>query len=136
MPRSLLEPESPPAPAVLLRVLAAQLVLLMRAQNSPDLVFGFQMFNASSELKISLFRKVRRRGRSRLVPVRDGAWEIKDRAGTSTRTAGKIAFATAVSAPRSLRPRRLRPRCAAVPPAVRAARFRRSTYRVTTKPKR
>ncbi|HYQ29809.1 MAG TPA: hypothetical protein VER04_21420, partial [Polyangiaceae bacterium] len=45
------------------------------------LVFGFQMFNASSQLKISLFRKVQRRGRPRLVPVRDGAWEAKDRSG-------------------------------------------------------
>ena len=62
--------------------LAVQLLLLIRAQTSPDFVFGFQMFNASSDLKISLFREVRRKGRTRLVPVQDGAWQIKDRSGT------------------------------------------------------
>ena len=62
--------------------LFAQLALLVRAQSSPDFVFGFQMFNASSDMKISLFREVRRKGRPRLVPVLDGAWQAKDRAGT------------------------------------------------------
>jgi hypothetical protein len=61
--------------------LLVQLGLLLRAQRTPDLVFGFQMFNASSHLKISLFRKVRQRGRVRVVPVRDGAWQTKDRTG-------------------------------------------------------
>ena len=60
-----------------------QLTLLVRAQSSPDFVFGFQMFNASSDMKISLFREVRRKGRARLVPVRDGAWQVKDRDGTA-----------------------------------------------------
>ena len=61
--------------------LLVQLSLLVRAQTSPDFVFGFQMFNASSDLKISLFREVRRKGRTRLIPVRDGSWQIKDRSG-------------------------------------------------------
>ena len=59
----------------------AQLALLVRAQSSPDFVFGFQMFNASSDMKISLFREVRYKGRTRLVPVRDGAWQVKGRDG-------------------------------------------------------
>jgi len=82
MPRSLLNLSPRLRPVFFCAYLLTQLVLLVRAQKSPDLVFGFQMFNASSELKISLFRKLRQRGRSRIVPVRDGAWTAKDRAGT------------------------------------------------------
>src|SRR6187551_3695195 len=82
MPRSPLNLSPRLRPVFFCAYLATQLVLLFRAQSSPDLVFGFQMFNASSQLKISLFRKVRRHGRPRLLPVRDGAWESKDRAGT------------------------------------------------------
>jgi len=81
MPRSLLNLSPRLRPAFFCAYLATQLFLLFRAQSSPDLVFGFQMFNASSQLKISLFRKVKRHGRSRLVPVRDGSWESKDRSG-------------------------------------------------------
>jgi len=81
MPRSLLNLSPRLRPVFFCAYLATQLVLLIRSQKSPDLVFGFQMFNASSEMKISLFRKVRRRGRSRLVPLHDGAWESKDRSG-------------------------------------------------------
>ena len=61
--------------------LLGQVALLLRAQWSPDLVFGFQMFNASSELKISLFRKVRQKGRLRLVRVQDGAWQVTAASG-------------------------------------------------------
>ena len=61
--------------------LIAQLALLVRAQNSPDFVFGFQMFNASSDMKISLFRRIRHKGRARVVPVRDGAWQALDHSG-------------------------------------------------------
>jgi hypothetical protein len=82
MPRSLLNLSPRLRPLFFCAYLATQLFLLYRAQSSPDLVFGFQMFNASSQLKISLFRKVRRHGRSRVVPVHDGAWETKDRSGT------------------------------------------------------
>ena len=58
--------------------LGIQAALLIRAQSSPDFIFGFQMFNASSELKIALFRKLRPRHKrpSRLVPVTDGAWQV------------------------------------------------------------
>jgi len=82
MPRSLLNLSPRLRPVLFCAYLATQLTLMIRAQSSPDLVFGFQMFNASSELKISLFRKVRRRDRVRVVPVHDGAWETKDRNGT------------------------------------------------------
>jgi hypothetical protein len=61
--------------------LLLQLTLLVRAQRSPDFVFGFQMFNASSDMKISLFREVRRKGHTRLVPVLDGTWQVEDRDG-------------------------------------------------------
>jgi len=81
MPRSLLNLSPHLRPVFFCAYLATQLVLVVRAQKSPDLVFGFQMFNASSELKISLFRKVRRRDRSKVVAVRDGAWELKDHSG-------------------------------------------------------
>ena len=81
MPRSLLNLNPRLRPLFFCAYLAAQLLLLVRAQSSPDLVFGFQMFNASSQLKISLFRKLRRRGRSRVIAVRDGVWEGKDRSG-------------------------------------------------------
>ncbi|MEI9949420.1 MAG: hypothetical protein WDO74_10655 [Pseudomonadota bacterium] len=83
MPRSLLNLSPRLRPLFFCAYLAAQLLLLFRAQKSPDLVFGFQMFNASSELKISLFRKLRRHGRSRVVPVRDGTWQSKDRSGSA-----------------------------------------------------
>ncbi len=59
----------------------AQLTLLVRAQSSPDFVFGFQMFNASSDMKVSLFRQIRRKGRSRVIAVPGGAWQARDRAG-------------------------------------------------------
>jgi hypothetical protein len=82
MPRSLLNLSLRLRPAFFCAYLLTQFVLLWRAQNSPDLVFGFQMFNASSDFKISLFRKVKHRGRSRIVPIHDGAWETKDPSGT------------------------------------------------------
>jgi hypothetical protein len=64
--------------------LCIQLALLIHARSSPDFLFGFQMFNASSELKITLFRKLRaRRNRpGRLVPVQNGSWQAKDETGT------------------------------------------------------
>src|SRR3954452_22060664 len=82
MPRSLLNLNPRLRPLFFCAYLLAQLALVLYAQNSPDLLFGFQMFNASSQLKISLFRQVRRRGRSQLIPVRDGMWVFKDRSGT------------------------------------------------------
>src|SRR5437868_10746652 len=61
--------------------LCVQVAILIHAQRSPDLVFGFQMFNASSEMKITLLREVRRKGRTRLVPINDGTWQAKDARG-------------------------------------------------------
>ncbi|HEY4105078.1 MAG TPA: hypothetical protein VGM44_14370 [Polyangiaceae bacterium] len=63
--------------------LALQAAALVWAQRSPDFVFGFQMFNASSDLKIALFRRVQKRGRVRLVPVRDGTWQARDATGAT-----------------------------------------------------
>jgi hypothetical protein len=63
--------------------LGVQVALLLHAQSTPDFVFGFQMFNASSEMKISLFRKLgpHRQHAARLIPVRDGVWQAKDSHG-------------------------------------------------------
>lgn len=74
MKRSLLDLPPPLRPLFFLGYLGIQLALLLRAQTSPDLVFGFQMFNASSELKIALFRKVHHK---RLIAVNDGTWSVK-----------------------------------------------------------
>jgi hypothetical protein len=61
--------------------LGVQAAILFHAQRSPDFVFGFQMFNASSDMRITLFRRVRKRGHARLVPIREGAWQAKDAQG-------------------------------------------------------
>jgi len=74
MKRSLLDLPPPLRGLFFCGYLCIQVTLLLRAQASPDFVFGFQMFNASSELKIALFRKVRHK---RLVRVTDGAWTVK-----------------------------------------------------------
>lgn len=82
MARSLLDlPRNARAPCFC-AYLVAQIAILIWAERSPDFVFGFQMFNASSNMTISLFREVRHKGRVRLIPVRDGAWTAKDEHGT------------------------------------------------------
>lgn len=81
MARSLLDLPLKARAAFFFAYLGVQAVILVRAQRSPDFVFGFQMFNASSDLKIALFRRVRQRGRLRLVPISDGAWQAKDALG-------------------------------------------------------
>ncbi|MEO6599043.1 MAG: hypothetical protein ABIQ16_04165 [Polyangiaceae bacterium] len=81
MQRSLLDLSPRLRGAFFCAYLTAQLTLLVRAQTSPDFVFGFQMFNASSDMKITLLREIRRQGRTRLVPVHDGAWQLTDGAG-------------------------------------------------------
>src|SRR3982750_3597642 len=81
MTRSLLDLPLRIRPLFFVGYLTVQAALLLHAQNSPDFVFGFQMFNASSDMKIRLFRELRQRGRSRLVPVRDGAWQVKTDTG-------------------------------------------------------
>ncbi|HWZ91583.1 MAG TPA: hypothetical protein VNW92_22125 [Polyangiaceae bacterium] len=81
MARSLLDLPLKARAAFFCVYLGVQAVILIRAQQSPDFVFGFQMFNASSDMRIALFRKVRRRGHVRLVPVSGGTWEAKDAQG-------------------------------------------------------
>ena len=82
MPRSILDLPLRLRGVFFCSYLVAQIALLVRAQHSPDFVFGFQMFNASSDMKVSLFRQIRRKGRTRLVPVVDGSWRVADDAGT------------------------------------------------------
>jgi hypothetical protein len=65
--------------------LALQLSLIVTADLRPDRVFGFRMFNESSSLKFDLYRKVRRRGRERIVPVAEGSWEARSRTGEQRR---------------------------------------------------
>jgi hypothetical protein len=62
-----------------LAYLALQGLLVGYGLSVPDHVFGFQMFNESSRIRISLFRQVR--GRRKLVPVRGGTWEARDEKG-------------------------------------------------------
>jgi hypothetical protein len=81
MARSLLDLPFKARGAFFFAYLAAQIAVLVHAQHSPDFVFGFQMFNASSDMNISLFRQVRRKGHTRLVPIRAGEWQAKDAQG-------------------------------------------------------
>jgi hypothetical protein len=81
MARSLLDLPLKARAVFFFAYLGVQSVVLIHAQRSPDFVFGFQMFNASSDMKITLVRRVRQKGRPRLVPVRDGAWRAKDARG-------------------------------------------------------
>jgi hypothetical protein len=61
---------------------ALQLGLIVTATQRPDRAFGFQMFNASGDIRISLLRRVRAAdGASRVVRVRDGAWTAHDEGG-------------------------------------------------------
>lgn len=59
--------------------LAAQTAVLAYGLYMPDHVFGFQMFNETSRIKIHLLRQVR--GQREPVPVVDAAWEALDRNG-------------------------------------------------------
>ena len=81
MARSLLDIPLKARSAFFFAYLGVQALILIRAQRSPDFAFGFQMFNASSDMKIALFRQVRRKGRARLIPIRDGSWQAKDTQG-------------------------------------------------------
>lgn len=56
-------------------------VVIVLAQQNPDHVFGFQMFNESSRLRIELFRRVRGAPSRELVKVVDGSWQARDRRG-------------------------------------------------------
>lgn len=67
--------------AFVVAYLALQLGLILSADWRPDRVFGFRMFNESSSLKFELYRKVRRRGRERSVPLADGSWQARTTTG-------------------------------------------------------
>lgn len=63
--------------------LGLQLGLVLTADLRPDRIFSFRMFNESSQLKFELYREIRgRRGRPRRVPVTDGVWQARNKAGT------------------------------------------------------
>jgi hypothetical protein len=64
--------------AVYVTALAA---VIIAAQRNPDHVFGFQMFNESSRMRIELFRRVRGAPSDELVKVVDGSWQARDRRG-------------------------------------------------------
>lgn len=50
-------------------------------QIAPDHVFGFQMFNESSNIEIALYREVERSGTTELLPLPDGEWDAPDEHG-------------------------------------------------------
>lgn len=56
-------------------------IVVAAAQQNPDHVFGFQMFNESSRLRIELFRRVRGAPSGELVKVENGSWQARDRRG-------------------------------------------------------
>jgi hypothetical protein len=49
--------------------------------REPDRVFGFQMFNETSTLNISLERRVRQGKKRVTVPAPGGVWQARDRSG-------------------------------------------------------
>jgi hypothetical protein len=59
--------------------LGVVIAAITSGQLAPDHVFGFQMFNESSSLRIRLYREVRARHEIRLVPVTNGTWRARDR---------------------------------------------------------
>jgi hypothetical protein len=56
-------------------------VAIAYGQLTPDHVFGFQMFNESSNLTIELFREVERSGQVVLEHLPDGEWDAPDEHG-------------------------------------------------------
>lgn len=61
--------------------LGLQLGLILTADERPDRVFGFRMFNESSSIKFELYREVEKRRKRRLLPVVDGAWQARTPSG-------------------------------------------------------
>jgi hypothetical protein len=59
--------------------LLGQIALIAFAQRAPDHVFGFQMFNASSELKITLYRQIHMYGKPYRLSVQHAAWQARDK---------------------------------------------------------
>jgi hypothetical protein len=62
--------------AFALGYLGVMLAVIVSAQQRPDHVFGFQMFNESSTVNIHLFRRVR--GHRGLEALPDGAFRERD----------------------------------------------------------
>jgi hypothetical protein len=56
---------------------AAQAGLILTAEQRPDRILAFRMFNESSSLKFELFRSVKSRRGERLLPVQAGAWTAR-----------------------------------------------------------
>jgi hypothetical protein len=68
------------------RVFAAAYVVSLAGaitygQLAPDHVFGFQMFNESSNITVELFREVERSGRVETEHLPDGEWDAPDEHG-------------------------------------------------------
>lgn len=61
---------------------AAELALIVSAPLRVDKVFGFEMFNGSSDIRIELYRRIRRRGKLVEVRVQGGTWIAPDASGT------------------------------------------------------
>ena len=62
--------------------LALQLSLIATASRRPDRVFGFQMFNASADIRVALLRRVvSADGTPRLVRIHGGVWKARDASG-------------------------------------------------------
>ncbi len=81
MPRSLLDlPPKARLPFSLAYVVVL-VAMVAAGQLAPDHVFGFQMFNESSSLRIRLFREVGPARSPRLVPMVNGAWRARDARG-------------------------------------------------------
>jgi hypothetical protein len=54
---------------------------IVSAQRLPDRVFGFQMFNESSQVTVNLFRETQRGKRRVREPLADGRWRARDAFG-------------------------------------------------------
>jgi hypothetical protein len=54
---------------------------IVKAQHLPDRVFGFQMFNESSQVTVHLFREIEHKKRRILEPLPDGRWRARDARG-------------------------------------------------------
>jgi hypothetical protein len=67
--------------------IAAQAALVLTANRRADRAFGFQMFSESSTINVHLLRRVDSitGNGTTLVPVENGEWVAKDRAGSKRR---------------------------------------------------
>jgi hypothetical protein len=61
---------------------AGALLAITAGIRTPDNVFGFQMFNETSKISVSLERRVKQGKKRVSVPVPGGEWRARDRSGT------------------------------------------------------